>query len=57
MSQSKNYADSSAHCKSLGGILALPESAEENQHIMHEIGNVRERDFYADLLAGETPVL
>ena len=37
--QPKNYADSAAHCKSVGGSLALPESLEENQQIMQEIGN------------------
>ena len=36
----KNVADSSAHCESLGGSLALPESEEENQQIMQEIGSL-----------------
>ena len=34
----KNYTDSLAHCKSLGGALALPESAEESLQINHKIG-------------------
>ena len=34
----RNFDDSSAHCKSLGGTLALPELAEENERILHEIG-------------------
>ena len=35
--EKKNYDDSSAHCKSLGGSLALPESSEENQQILDEL--------------------
>ena len=34
-----NYAGSLAHCKSLGGSLALPESPEENQQMLDELGN------------------
>ena len=40
--QSMNYADSSAQCKSLGGSLALPESAEETQQIIDELGKIIE---------------
>ena len=40
--QSMNYADSSAHCKSLGGSLALPESAVETQQIIDELGKISE---------------
>ena len=36
--QKKNYTDCSAHCKSLGGALAVPESAEEYQQIQQVIG-------------------
>ena len=35
----KNYNDSSAHCKSLGGSLATLESAEENQQMWDELSN------------------
>ena len=36
--EKKNLAESSAHCRSLGGSLALPESSEEeNQRITHEL--------------------
>ena len=38
--QMKNYSESLAHCKSLGGTLALPESAEENQQIIDAAGNI-----------------
>ena len=34
-----NFVDSAAHCESLGGNLALPESAEENQQILDKLGN------------------
>ena len=37
--QLKNYADSIVHCRSLGGALAIPESAEENQQIVDELNN------------------
>ena len=36
--QKKKFPDSLAHCQSLGGTLALPESAEENQMLQQEIG-------------------
>ena len=36
----KTVAARSAHCKSLGGTLALPESVEENQRIMDELSNI-----------------
>ena len=32
------FTDSLAHCKSLGGILAVAESAEENQWMQQELG-------------------
>ena len=35
--QMKNFADSSAHCKSLGGSLAAQESVEENQLMLDEL--------------------
>ena len=37
----KNYADSSVHCKSLGGSLALPESVEECQRMIQDIGIIQ----------------
>ena len=36
--EKKNFTDSEAICKSLGGSLALPESVEENQQLKHELG-------------------
>ena len=36
--EKKNFADSLAHCRSLGGTLALPQSAEENEQMLHELG-------------------
>ena len=38
MKKKKNFADSSAHCESLGGSLAVPESAEENELMLQELG-------------------
>ena len=35
--EKKTYADSSAHCESQGGTLALPESAEDNEQILHQL--------------------
>ena len=40
MKEKKNFDYGLAHCKSLGGTLGLPESIEENQQILNEIGNV-----------------
>ena len=34
----KNFTESSAHCESLGGSVALPETAEENQQISQMLG-------------------
>ena len=36
----KNFSESVAHCKSLGGVVALPESSAENYHILDLIGKV-----------------
>ena len=38
VNEKMNFSDSSAHCKSLGGSLALAESAEENQQMLLELG-------------------
>ena len=37
VNEKKTFADSEAHCKSLGGRLAFPESEEENQRILDEL--------------------
>ena len=37
--ESKTYVGSSAHCKSVGGSLATPESEEENQQMLDELSN------------------
>ena len=34
------FDDCSVRCKSLGGILALPESVEDVQQMNNELGNV-----------------
>ena len=41
VNEKKNIADSSVHCKSIGGTLALPESVEEDQQMLQEIGKDR----------------
>ena len=38
--ENKNFADSSAHCESLGESLALPESVEENEQILRELSKI-----------------
>ena len=46
----KNYADSSAQCESLGGSLALPESVEENQQMLEELGKGMKLLFRSEFL-------
>ena len=50
MKDQKTFDDSLAHCKSLGGTLALPESAEENQRILDDLGNIPDSKFSSSLL-------
>ena len=38
MNEKKTFADSVAHCKSLGGSLAVPETEVDVQEIKNEIG-------------------
>ena len=48
--EKKIYSDSSAHCESLGGSLALPDSAAENQQILEELGESMQLLFFCFIL-------